>query len=297
MGGHTNRCSIRRTTGGRTNDCSIKAGGLARRPSTTCSSIITITTCGPSRGATTTRCEPARGATTTICGLAKGATTTIGGPAISALSHTGLREGRIRYCSKMAHKQQSSQDNRQRKTFDNRIYWIVLKNLSTEKSLLPDRTIAGIPKNVVHVVKENAEYLDPYAICEVRHNFSSQQRRTKGRNKYDNIKSYEEGSAYIAFMTLKWKDRHYIWAPCNFQAYQHCITDGGIHNPERPKEMVVRTNFPCHKKPSGSVHYEYYVCEHIRMLGRYTTDPERTRPRLHSSRLHEQQLLNIGVDL
>ncbi|RCV21496.1 hypothetical protein SETIT_4G144000v2 [Setaria italica] len=115
-------------------------------------------------------------------------------------------------------------------------------------------------ENVVHVVKENAEYLDPYAICEVRHNFSSH---------------YEEGSAYIAFMTLKWKDRHYIWAPCNFQAYQHCITDGGIHNPERPKEMVVRTNFPCHKKPSGSVHYEYYVCEHIRMLGRYTTDPER----------------------
>nr|TKW40885.1 hypothetical protein SEVIR_1G276100v2 [Setaria viridis] len=110
-------------------------------------------------------------------------------------------------------------------------------------------------------------------------------------------------SAYIAYMMLKRQDRHYIWAPYNFQlgsldsfmiqpkngvvtvfdsldydqstykefililqnlgnfsAYQHYITNGGIHNPKRPKEMVVR-------------------------------------PRLCSSRLHEQQILNIGSDL
>uniref|UniRef100_K3YXY0 Ubiquitin-like protease family profile domain-containing protein n=1 Tax=Setaria italica TaxID=4555 RepID=K3YXY0_SETIT len=59
------------------------------------------------------------------------------------------------------------------------------------------------------------------------------------------------------------------------KAYQHYITNGGIHNSKRPKEMVVRTNFPCHKQPSSSVHCGYYMCENIRMIRRYTTDPER----------------------
>uniref|UniRef100_K4AJB6 DUF8039 domain-containing protein n=1 Tax=Setaria italica TaxID=4555 RepID=K4AJB6_SETIT len=120
--------------------------------------------------------------------------------------------------------------------------------------------------------QEKVGYLYPYAICEVRHNFPSQ-----------------------------WGDNHDKLA----KAYQHYITSGGIHNPERPVEMVVHTNFPCYEQPSNFVHCGYYICERIKVLGRYITHPERVRgyrsyigmPRRHGSRLHEQQLLNIGVDL
>jgi hypothetical protein len=41
--------------------------------------------------------------------------------------------------------------------------------------------------------------------------------------------------------------------------------------------MTLRTHFPCHKQPAGSMYYGYYMCEHMRELRRYTTDPERAR--------------------
>ena len=55
-------------------------------------------------------------------------------------------------------------------------------------------------------------------------------------------------------------------------AYKHYIFKGGIHPPDRNDKMVMRTNFPCHKQPASSM---YYVCGHMRQLGRYIKDPER----------------------
>ena len=41
--------------------------------------------------------------------------------------------------------------------------------------------------------------------------------------------------------------------------------------------MTIRTNFPCHKQSACSVYCGYYMCEHLRVKGRYTSDPERVR--------------------
>ena len=41
--------------------------------------------------------------------------------------------------------------------------------------------------------------------------------------------------------------------------------------------MTLHTNFPCHKQSASSVYYGYYMCEHLRVQGRYKTDLENVR--------------------
>jgi hypothetical protein len=41
--------------------------------------------------------------------------------------------------------------------------------------------------------------------------------------------------------------------------------------------MSLHTNFPYHKQHANFGYCGYYMCEHIRVQGRYTIDPERVR--------------------
>jgi hypothetical protein len=41
--------------------------------------------------------------------------------------------------------------------------------------------------------------------------------------------------------------------------------------------MTLRTNFPCHKQPANFEYCGYYMCEHMLVQRRYTTDPKRVR--------------------
>ncbi|RCV11579.1 hypothetical protein SETIT_2G197300v2 [Setaria italica] len=141
-------------------------------------------------------------------------------------------------------------------------------------------------ENDVHIVKEKVRYLDPYAICEVRHNFPSQwgdnhDKLAKHKKKKDkrvkrvqqHKKAMRRVSDYTAYMMLKWQDRHYIWAPYNFQGHWIAFMI-------QPKNGVV-TVFDSLDYDQSTYKEFIFILKNL------------IRPRLHSSRLHEQQLLNI----
>jgi len=52
---------------------------------------------------------------------------------------------------------------------------------------------------------------------------------------------------------------------------------GEAHPADRSKEITIRTDFPYNKQPYGSVYYGYYMCVHLRVQGRYTSDHECVR--------------------
>ncbi|RCV17254.1 hypothetical protein SETIT_3G205400v2 [Setaria italica] len=140
-------------------------------------------------------------------------------------------------------------------------------------------------ENDVHVVKEKAKYLDPCAIYKVRHSFLNQwgdnhDKLAKYKTKKDkrakrgrqHKKAMRRVSSYITYMIL-WQDRHYIWALYNFQGHWIAFMI-------QPKSRVV-TIF-------DSLDYDQSTYkEFIFLLQKLAS----------TSRLHEQQLLNIGVDL
>ena len=78
--------------------------------------------------------------------------------------------------------------------------------------------------------KTRVGFLDPYAICQIRHNFPSswpldhhqleeaetlEQKAARREKKHEDFRRHV--SAYIRHMTLEWQDKDYIWAPYNFE--------------------------------------------------------------------------------
>ncbi|RCV07757.1 hypothetical protein SETIT_1G271400v2, partial [Setaria italica] len=120
-----------------------------------------------------------------------------------------------------------------------------------------------------------------------RHNFPSQwgdnhdklaKYKTKKDNRAKRVQQHKKAmrrvSAYIAYMMLKRQDRHYIWAPYNFQGHWIAFMI-------QPKNGVV-TVF-------DSLDYDQSTYKEFILILQKLAN--------FSSRLHEQQILNIGADL
>jgi hypothetical protein len=54
--------------------------------------------------------------------------------------------------------------------------------------------------------------------------------------------------------------------------YIHKLNNGQF--PPNRKHLSVKYGFKCAKQPLGSLHYGYYVCEHLRICGQYKVNRE-----------------------
>ncbi|RCV24787.1 hypothetical protein SETIT_5G114400v2 [Setaria italica] len=139
----------------------------------------------------------------------------------------------------------------------------------------------------MHVVKEKDRYLDPYAICEVRHNFPSQcgdnhdklaKYKTKKDKRVKRVQQHKKAmrrvSTYIAYMMLKWQDRPYIWVPYNFQGHWIAFMI-------QLKNGVV-TVFDSLDYDQSTYKEFIFILQKLASTTWF---------------VHEQQLLNIGIDL
>ncbi|XP_052135411.1 uncharacterized protein LOC127753997 [Oryza glaberrima] len=72
---------------------------------------------------------------------------------------------------------------------------------------------------------------------------------------------------------------------------------GPVHIPDQ-KQLSVRTGWPCYKQPPGTNLCGYYVCEMLRVNGRYKTTSNRI-PEIPyiAQRFNDSTILNVAADL
>ncbi|RCV33254.1 hypothetical protein SETIT_7G068800v2 [Setaria italica] len=144
-------------------------------------------------------------------------------------------------------------------------------------------------ENDVHVVKEKTEYLDPYAICKVKHNFpckwgdshgklaklkTQKERRAK---QLEEKKSYEEGfSLHSAYD--------------DYGLPSTTLPEEGFITPRDRKKWLYAQTFH-----ATSNHLVLYIAGIT--CASTAGCSEDTQLILNVSRLHEQQLLNTNANL
>nr|BAD23551.1 hydroxyproline-rich glycoprotein-like [Oryza sativa Japonica Group] len=151
-------------------------------------------------------------------------------------------------------------------------------------------------------------YVDPTRICKTQHTVELRQdcEQLVGKTpeeKEEYVKTLHkrkklEVATYLAIAMLAHADKDVLMVPYQFTAHKYYRKRGGpIHIPSQ-KKLSVRTGWPCYKQPPGTNLCGYYVCEMLRVNGRYKTTSNRI-PEIPyiAQRFNHTTILNVAADL
>nr|BAX25092.1 hydroxyproline-rich glycoprotein -like [Oryza australiensis] len=103
---------------------------------------------------------------------------------------------------------------------------------------------------------------------------------------------------YLGRAMFEHRDKDVLMVPYALQAHHNYVRQGGPVKDPQKRKLLVKTNWLCYKQPPGTNLCGYYVCEMLRIYGRYTTKfEELTEVPVVANRFDDRTMLNLVADL